>query len=349
MKNDAKGDWGNDKWHDSIQKAQQNLDAAEILFKQGFISLSAFHVQQCVELAIKASAYKFGFDQYLQNGRYAKSHIPAGELIFEVYGFVENQLEVIIQSKFDNEFCASISEAMDKLKQFTGLLRQAKNQHDEKFIELWVHSLGIDTSERIVTALEGYQKWGSTKLVQQLIASTLALAQEFITNLFEILHLTRQKHIIYFSKRSVGNIFSKYGLSDKLVDAFFDNKSEFKKIVLDEIDKHGLVKMMDILLGHNGLLNELKIVRSSKSPKLNTSIYIKFIWIAHLATISPIVLLLYPHTIVGRYPRHVSAKTQNLTTSQHSEKLYIKHATAISELIDEAWCVTRRVQLMLDT
>lgn len=348
MSNEVKEVW-NSEWSQSIQKARQNLDVAEMLFNQGFISLSAFHVQQCVELAIKATAYKSGFKQHLENTRATKSHIPSRGLISEVYNFVEDQLKTIDQSKFDSEFGASITEAMRKLKQFTSLLCQAEKQHNEKFTELWLHSLGMDTSERVVTALDGYKKSFNTTLAQQLAAGTFVLAREFLIKLVKLAYKNRQGQRVQSAKNKIREIFLKHGLTDKLVDAFFNTESKFKKIMSSEIDRHGLVNMIDLLLKPNGILHECNDIRHPKLPKLNINECIKFIWIAHLATISPTVILLYPHVIIGRYPKIVNVKAQNSKTiPKYTEDLYSEHNTAILEFINEAKSIMDRVQMILD-
>ena len=345
----AEETWDTTEWGQSIKKARQNLDVAEMLIKQQIISLSAFHVQQCVELSIKAVVYKFGFEQHLQKRKVVKSHIPAGELFFEVCHFIEDQLKTIDQTKFDNEFSSLISEAVSELKQITDLLCEAKSQQSEKFVELWLHSLGIGTSEWIATALESYKKCFSTKLAQQLVAGTLVLAQEFLAKLIKFRHKNRQKHIIYAAKEKTRKMFLKHGLTDELVDAFFGAESEFKKMVLSEINRYDFVKIMDLILKPNGLLSELNAISHPQSLKLDINECIKFIWIAHLATISPTAILLYPHVIIGRYPRTVSVKSQNLEIiPEHTEVLYPKHTTAISKLIDEARCTMERVQLILN-
>lgn len=331
-----------------MQKARQNLAVAEILLERGFVSSSAFHVQQCVELAIKAAAYKSGFKQHLERTRAAKSHIPSRGLISEVYCFAENQLKSIEQSKFDDEFCTSISEAMCKFKQFTNLLSQVENKHNGKFTELWLYSLGINTSERTVTALDGYEKSFNTKLAQQLAAGTFMLAREFLTKLVKLAYKNRQRQRVISAKNKTREMFLKHGLSDKLVDAFFNAESEFKKIISSETDRHGPVKMIDLILKPDGMLDECSNIQHTKSPKLDIRECIKFIWIAHLATISPTVILLYPHVIMGRYPRTVSVKTKNSTVTRHTEVLYSEHATAISDFIDEAKSIMDRVQMILN-
>lgn len=349
MSNEAEEDWDTAEWSQSIQKAQQNLDAAEMLFNQGFISSSAFYVQQCVELAVKAAAYKSGFKQHLQRTRAAKSHIPSKGLISEVYSFVENQLkDTIDQSKFDDEFCTSISEAMCKFKQFINLLCQIENQHNEKFTELWLHSLGIDTSGRVVTALEGYEKSFNTKLSQQLVAGTLALEREFLTKIITFALKRRQTPLVHEAKKNTREMFLKHGLSDELVDAFLGTESEFKKVMLSEIDRHGPVKMIDLILTPNGLLGEFKNIPHMKSLKSYMNERIKFIWIAHLATISPTVILLYPHVIIGRYPRTVDIKTHNSKVQKYTEDLYLEHAKAIYKFIDEAKSIMDRVRMILN-
>lgn len=55
-----------EKWSLYLAKAEQNTDAANLLFDKGMYDLAAYHAQQALELSIKAFVYKFGFEDYLR-------------------------------------------------------------------------------------------------------------------------------------------------------------------------------------------------------------------------------------------------------------------------------------------
>ncbi len=104
-------------WEYDLEQAKNNLKSANILFTEGFFSLSTFHAQQCVELGIKAVALKFGFEQYFKkNPKFKYSHIPARGLTTEVYDFVITSLESADTSQFDEKMNENISESMLDVK-----------------------------------------------------------------------------------------------------------------------------------------------------------------------------------------------------------------------------------------
>jgi HEPN domain-containing protein len=49
-----------------LAKAEQNIDAANLLHDKKMFGLAGYHARQFMELSIKACIYKFGLEDYLR-------------------------------------------------------------------------------------------------------------------------------------------------------------------------------------------------------------------------------------------------------------------------------------------
>ncbi len=100
---------------------------------------------------------------------------------------------------------------------------------------------------------------------------------------------------------------------------------------------------MDFLLSPKGFLNVFEDPRLSSKILKNWDIKkrINFIWMSYLITLSPTVVLLFLHVIIGRYPRYIETEGKN------SEDIYRENSSKVKKLIDEADRTLKRIEQIL--
>ena len=93
------------------------------------------------------------------------------------------------------------------------------------------------------------------------------------------------------------------------------------------------------MLNPNGFLNILNDSRlpSKVLEKWDLKKRINFIWVSYLVTISPTTVLLFPHVIVGRYPREINEV-------ENTEEIYKKYPSKVNNLIVESENVLNRIK-----
>lgn len=337
-----------DLWEYSIKKSEDNLNIAKMLIQtteKRWISISAFHAQQSVELAIKALALKHGFERYFKKKPYFKtSHIPARGLTSEIYDYVINSLKNIDRTPFGNEMNDSIDEALlkvEKIKKFFDEIEEKKN--GEKFESVWLYSMGINSSDTIITALESYKKTFEIELAKKLCDGILEITKKSVKEMENFCRKNHQGFKFQLVIADVKKIFPDYGISEEIIDAFLYEDEKYQKSISELINKLGTVETIDFLLNPKGFLNVFSDSRlpSKILEKWSFKKRINFIWISYLVTISPIVILLFPHVMIGRYPREI-AKIGN------TETIYQENSSKVNELVSESERVFERIKKILE-
>lgn len=332
-------------WAQNFKKSEENLISSRLLFDEGFIGLSAFHAQQCVELAVKAVALKHGFERYLRKKpKFKHSHIPARGLTSEIYDFVIESLEQVDRKQFDEKMSDAITESLSNVRAIKNFFKEIEEKKDgEKFEKVWMYSLGIETSDEIITALDAYKKTCDDKLSKQLCLGASELSRKVVLDLKKFAIKSRQELKFRTAVKTVKEIIPDYGLPEDIVDVFIEGKDKFEKMISNIVDKHGVVGIMDFLLGPKGFLN---IFTDSRFPpkileKWNIEKRINFIWMTYLVTISPTTVLLFPHVIIGRYPRV-------LINGKNTEDVYLENSSRVNELIKESDRTFKRIKQILE-
>ena len=331
----------------AIQKAQQNLNVAKILIERDHIALSAFHTQQCIELAIKAVVLKFQYNDVLQNTHYFNSHQIGNFFLVGIHNFVKSQFsemskELEINPQLNQDMCKALSTieiSMNRLKNLN------KGQKNEEFFNTWKYSLGITTNHEIITALESYKESFGSKLSQRLCIETVRLLRAVCCKIKHICKKTRNMHKFKNAINDIKKKIIKINLSADIVDAFFDSEEKYNQMIAVEINKHGVTGVIDMLLGPHGLLSVVtKEIKLSKELKSRLSHIVKFICITYIVTISPIVILLYPHVIIGRYPMEIESKNLDSTTT---EELYLQNKSNVQQMLTESEETLHRLTIIL--
>ena len=197
-----------DVWERYIKKAEENLRISQNLVTGASVSLAAFHAQQCVELSVKAMAFKYGFEDFLKKQyetqklqesqnihegpkrnrrKDLKTHLPSKILVETVYDFMDEYLSAKDLSELDkdttiftNDLCKMINTARSEMSKTLKELQRINgipNQHSEK---IWLCSLGLYDEGYPITAHDMYNKCTNMKLSNDIDYVVFAMIRQYV-------------------------------------------------------------------------------------------------------------------------------------------------------------------------
>lgn len=328
-------------WEIALDKAGQNVVAANLLYDSHLYGLSAYHAQQALELSIKSGAYKLGFLQYLKKTPPLYDHNPTKIILPFVYDFLIDMIEEAKKSNLHETIKLGLDEPLEIFRLLRKTLYKAKDNELLKE-NLWKASLKIEMhDEEIATLRKTLDDYCNNRLLI-FMENTMEFVQNLVCNIIHQLEITRHREKLHFVIKDLKESFVKYELPSVLIDHLIArDKHAWKNELNLFVQRKGENEAMDLIFGPGGALAMVQNqdLKSNLDQKWSVEDRLKITWMMYVSIISPLALLIYPHEEFGRYPK--------ARVDFDTERTYEEHRTELRSMIDQCESLHARINKML--
>lgn len=318
-----------ERWRLYLTKAEQNIDAANLLFDRGMHGLAAYHAQQSLEMSIKACVYRFGFDEYLKLKRITEldfvrgqekhdplyTHNPSAVLLRASYKFCNDEIERLKAKKgIEPSLLPVFEEILDATRQIRNLMDRMDEKKQVK-LEVWRRSLGLETKDEETDRLiSGIKKASENRVVERFIDSSFNWLYKILEWFKKSAIRNRKSHMIYTAViPEARGLLQDAGLPSEFAKAFFAKDRETYQIAIgDFIAQKGTWNVLNLLFKPQGPFDKAAKWSSSEIAKVDdiglplNELRNYFIWISYIVAMSYPMILIYPHEEYGRYPTPIN-------------------------------------------
>jgi HEPN domain-containing protein len=340
-----------EKWSLYLAKAEQNTDAANLLFNKAMHGLAAYHAQQALELSVKACVYRFGFEEYLKLKRVTElefalgqgrhdplyEHNPSVVLLRAGYRFCHEEVERLkARQKIDPSLIPVFEEVLDATRQIRNLMDKMDEKKQVK-LEIWKCSLGLGTKdEETERLIAGIKRASESRIVERFIEHSFSWLYGVLEWLRRNATRTHQSHKIFTAIiPEARRLLQKGGLPSEFAEAFFAKDREtYQKIINDFVAEKGMWNALNILFRPGGLFDEAAKMWGSETATVDeigmpfNDLRNYYIWISYIVAMSYPMILLFPHEEFGRYPTPVDER--------NTELIYAECYPELRKRIDES-------------
>ncbi len=329
-------------WEITLDKAGQNIVAANLLYDQHLYGLSAYHAQQALELSIKAGAYKLGFLQYIHKTPPFRTHNPTKIILPFVYDFLIDIIQESTKSNIDEDIKRGLSEPLEIFRILRKTLYDAK---DNEILNenLWKSSLKIEIHDDKILILRKTLDDYCNNRLSIFMEDTMNFVQNMICDIIHELRKTRHTEKLHRIIKDLEESIVKYDLPSILIKYLIDrNIDGWKNELSLFVQRKGEYEALDSIFGPSGALemlqnSDLKLKINQKWSADDRS---KITWMMYISTMSPLALQIYPHEEFGRYPKF----RQDFDT----EKIYTERKTELKNIIIQCELLHNRINKMLN-
>lgn len=317
-----------EQWKLFLDKGKQNLDISRTLFKDEFYGQTAYHVQQAIELAIKAYALKFELLEIPKSNNLFKTHLPSKILLKEIYAKMIEDFNHIKTQDLDPLIEENMHESIMLLQKTSKIMKDA-DKNPRALEELWKFSLGIYvTGSKIESFVDEIQKIADTKVPFEFVESMIMYMRTKFTDLFDEVKRSRKSHLIPSMMKEFRKRCEEKGIPPESFDLYFqDTRGEkLAKQVHDSIEATKTIDLLELCYGKNGFIEDIKKF-APNLKKFSDINYEKMMRLIYLSSLNKAVLLSYPHEEYGRYSEVIDEKS--------TEDIYIEHVKDLQIIIAE--------------
>lgn len=275
-----------------------------------------------------------------------RTHDPLVVLLEEALAFTQSRLSGGIV--LNREITGIASRFVKTLTTLVEIMK--KMEKDEELLHaMWKKSLNIDTSHtevvKLLKELEAIEKEG---LVNEVSISCANIIRKLVFDLFQDIRKAHRSLAIKYSIiPQVREILSEHNIPPSLVDSFVDiNQEKYRQEISGFVEKVGGIRILNIIFRPNGILQsmqdikiDMKNIEFKKMTNSLSEFAKRYSWLSHVVSISVIIILMFPHVSIGRYPVVVGGID--------SETLYSKHLADVQTRFKECETACGHLQDLL--
>lgn len=276
-----------------------------------------------------------------------RSHDPLTKLLDEAHQFTKSRLEGT--RLIDDGFTALARQMLKVLGDMVALMKKMEKD-EELLVAMWKKSLGIDSdNQELKNFLRNLRIIDESGIINDFAIRCNDFIRSAVLTLFKKIKSARRSLAIkYRILPDVRDILKGYDLPASLVDAYVGNDpKEYDAEINEFVSKHGGIRILNIIFRPNGILEalsaidkDLKTIEFKKTTNRIMEFAKRYSWLSHIAAISSVMLLMYPHVSIGRYPRLIGAS--------ESDAMYLEHLPAVRTRIKDCRGACENLQHLLE-
>jgi hypothetical protein len=263
-----------------------------------------------------------------------RSHDPLIKLLDEAHQFTKSRTDDT--TLIDDDFTNQAQRFLKALADMVALMKKMEKD-EELLIAVWQKSLGIDSdNSELKSFMRQLKTIDESGIVNDLGKKCTDFIRSAVLALFKKIKSARRSLAIrYKVLPEVKNILNEYSLPPSLVDAFLATDTALYDAEISKFVKEiGGIRILNIIFRPNGILESLsKMDKDFKTMEFRnasnriTEFAKRYSWLSHVAAISSVLLLMYPHVNVGRYPRRIG--------STDSDSIYLKQLPHVKTRVED--------------
>jgi len=274
-------------YRDFMQKAEFDLERAEIMYKKGDYGFAAYSVQQGMEKYLKSYLLKFN----LVKDIHKLGHLQYSEIAGIIIEIFEDQKK----KETDSDMIKVLDATINNFKTLHRIFSKIQKSHDQKIL-FWKRSLGIKLNKNEENILDGIRTESNTSANKYLSTlSNYLVSESFAKNL-------QKKKLPVKLKEKIPKFLIEYSNASRNGDT---NKAR-------QIMNSFMATASPYFYGSGpNSLSKGDTDFMIKMTKMETT----FDW-------SEYTLLLYPHQDIGRYPTLIDDKNSEELYEENKENLW---------------------------
>lgn len=276
-----------------------------------------------------------------------RTHDPILPLLEESLKFTQHLMDQN-QMRDDDTIMRSSRKFLDVLSKLVDIMREIEN-NDNTRIAIWNISLRRQHSNNLVKKLEKALSEVSTDAINDF---SIVCMNYIRTLIFDIFFKLRKAHkelrIRYDAVPAIKEVLAKHGLPENLGTAFLSENSASYFEELHKVTREkGGYKILNLIFRPGGMLDDLeKVAKTSGNVEFKnihqalSTFSKRYAWLAYVASLASIMVLMLPHESIGRYPEFIDGK--------ESDSIYIESFATLEQLIRNCSSACKNIADLLE-
>jgi HEPN domain-containing protein len=322
-----------EQWEIYLKDASNNIESAHILFDKEKFGHSAYHVQQAVELSIKAFALKFNIIENPETDTKSRTHLPSKLFLRDVYDQAIESFNKINIREIDQMMNNILHVGIKSLDNVRKIMKDVDKSEKKSLKEdLWKISLGLSVSHsRITEYFDEIEKLHSLGMPVELMELQIMYFRNIILDVFHQLRRNHQNHVVEYIKKDILKLAEIHNLPKEFLELYVNymSSNEMKAVLSQTSKSLETIDFLNLTYGKDGMLSScLKLPSNVKNDFIGND-FESLYKLIYLTSFSSIAILSFPHEEYGRYSKIIDETTI-------STELYIQQKDNLQKLLNRS-------------